>query len=149
MSETKKEIECDCVCVFFVCLYACGRTGPAEHPGGRERVLPGATEPAGLLPALPSPHRQVAHTSHTSCRRITVCEHTVTMWPFPVTLPTSLSPVDISHIQGNLEEISTFQQLLVQSLEEHTKSVATPRYICQQRKVDLLSSHRIYGKKAV
>ncbi|XP_034720682.1 rho guanine nucleotide exchange factor 7b isoform X1 [Etheostoma cragini] len=32
-----------------------------------------------------------------------------------------LSSVDISHIQGNLEEISTFQQLLVQSLEEHTK----------------------------
>uniref|UniRef100_A0A671UND1 Osteoclast-stimulating factor 1 n=1 Tax=Sparus aurata TaxID=8175 RepID=A0A671UND1_SPAAU len=30
--------------------------------------------------------------------------------------------VDISHIQGNLEEISTFQQMLVQSLEEHTKS---------------------------
>lgn len=35
----------------------------------------------------------------------------------------SLSPADIGHIQGNLEEISTFQQLLVQSLEEHTKSV--------------------------
>uniref|UniRef100_A0A671UPS1 Osteoclast-stimulating factor 1 n=1 Tax=Sparus aurata TaxID=8175 RepID=A0A671UPS1_SPAAU len=34
-----------------------------------------------------------------------------------------LSSVDISHIQGNLEEISTFQQMLVQSLEEHTKSV--------------------------
>ncbi|XP_075873346.1 rho guanine nucleotide exchange factor 7-like isoform X3 [Nelusetta ayraudi] len=33
----------------------------------------------------------------------------------------SLSPADIGHIQGNLEEISTFQQLLVQSLEEHTK----------------------------
>ncbi|XP_049610577.1 rho guanine nucleotide exchange factor 7 isoform X1 [Syngnathus scovelli] len=32
-----------------------------------------------------------------------------------------LSAVDISHIQGNLEEISTFQQMLVQSLEEHTK----------------------------
>ncbi|XP_039998160.1 rho guanine nucleotide exchange factor 7b isoform X1 [Xiphias gladius] len=32
-----------------------------------------------------------------------------------------LSTVDISHIQGNLEEISTFQQILVQSLEEHTK----------------------------
>eukprot|EP00064_Thunnus_orientalis_P016129 superscaffoldBa00003130_g16192 len=32
-----------------------------------------------------------------------------------------LSSVDISHIQGNLEEISTFQQMLVQSLEEHTK----------------------------
>ncbi|KAF3706330.1 Rho guanine nucleotide exchange factor 7 Beta-Pix PAK-interacting exchange factor beta p85SPR [Channa argus] len=32
-----------------------------------------------------------------------------------------LSIVDISHIQGNLEEISTFQQMLVQSLEEHTK----------------------------
>lgn len=38
----------------------------------------------------------------------------------------SLSPGDISHIQGNLEEISTFQQLLVQSLEEHTKSVQHP-----------------------
>lgn len=34
-----------------------------------------------------------------------------------------LSSVDISYIQGNLEEISTFQQMLVQSLEEHTKSV--------------------------
>lgn len=34
-----------------------------------------------------------------------------------------VSSVDISHIQGNLEEISTFQQMLVQSLEEHTKSV--------------------------
>uniref|UniRef100_A0A3Q3ERJ4 Osteoclast-stimulating factor 1 n=1 Tax=Labrus bergylta TaxID=56723 RepID=A0A3Q3ERJ4_9LABR len=32
-----------------------------------------------------------------------------------------LTSVDISHIQGNLEEISTFQQMLVQSLEEHTK----------------------------
>ncbi|KAM7375060.1 hypothetical protein PAMA_014240 [Pampus argenteus] len=32
-----------------------------------------------------------------------------------------LNSVDISHIQGNLEEISTFQQMLVQSLEEHTK----------------------------
>uniref|UniRef100_A0A4W6EQ08 Osteoclast-stimulating factor 1 n=1 Tax=Lates calcarifer TaxID=8187 RepID=A0A4W6EQ08_LATCA len=32
-----------------------------------------------------------------------------------------LSSVDINHIQGNLEEISTFQQMLVQSLEEHTK----------------------------
>ncbi|KAL6115350.1 arhgef7 [Pungitius sinensis] len=32
-----------------------------------------------------------------------------------------VSSVDISHIQGNLEEISTFQQMLVQSLEEHTK----------------------------
>ncbi|KAM4560475.1 rho guanine nucleotide exchange factor 7b isoform 1-T1 [Odontesthes bonariensis] len=32
-----------------------------------------------------------------------------------------LSSVDISHIQGNLEEISTFQQLLVQSLDEQTK----------------------------
>ncbi|XP_054626359.1 rho guanine nucleotide exchange factor 7b isoform X2 [Dunckerocampus dactyliophorus] len=39
-----------------------------------------------------------------------------------------LSSVDISHIQGNLEEISTFQQMLVQSLEEHTK---LPE--CQQR----------------
>lgn len=35
-----------------------------------------------------------------------------------------LSSVDISHIQGNLEEISTFQQMLVQSLEEHTRSVS-------------------------
>uniref|UniRef100_A0A673AQV8 Osteoclast-stimulating factor 1 n=1 Tax=Sphaeramia orbicularis TaxID=375764 RepID=A0A673AQV8_9TELE len=33
-----------------------------------------------------------------------------------------LSSSDIGHIQGNLEEISTFQQMLVQSLEEHTKS---------------------------
>ncbi|XP_060888701.1 rho guanine nucleotide exchange factor 7b isoform X2 [Labrus mixtus] len=32
-----------------------------------------------------------------------------------------LTSVDIGHIQGNLEEISTFQQMLVQSLEEHTK----------------------------
>ncbi|XP_029306257.1 rho guanine nucleotide exchange factor 7-like isoform X2 [Cottoperca gobio] len=32
-----------------------------------------------------------------------------------------LSSFDITHIQGNLEEISTFQQMLVQSLEEHTK----------------------------
>ncbi|XP_045913389.1 rho guanine nucleotide exchange factor 7b isoform X2 [Micropterus dolomieu] len=32
-----------------------------------------------------------------------------------------LSSVDISQIQGNLEEISIFQQMLVQSLEEHTK----------------------------
>ncbi|XP_077368392.1 rho guanine nucleotide exchange factor 7b isoform X2 [Festucalex cinctus] len=39
-----------------------------------------------------------------------------------------LSGDDISHIQGNLEEISTFQQMLVQSLEEHTK---LPE--CQQR----------------
>uniref|UniRef100_A0A667X9H9 Rho guanine nucleotide exchange factor (GEF) 7b n=1 Tax=Myripristis murdjan TaxID=586833 RepID=A0A667X9H9_9TELE len=33
-----------------------------------------------------------------------------------------LSSSDITHIQGNLEEISTFQQMLVQSLEERTKS---------------------------
>uniref|UniRef100_A0A674NJ01 Osteoclast-stimulating factor 1 n=1 Tax=Takifugu rubripes TaxID=31033 RepID=A0A674NJ01_TAKRU len=36
----------------------------------------------------------------------------------------SLHPTDsadIGHILGNLEEISTFQQMLVQSLEEHTK----------------------------
>ncbi|KAM3850771.1 rho guanine nucleotide exchange factor 7-like [Diretmus argenteus] len=39
-----------------------------------------------------------------------------------------LSSDDISHIQGNLEEISTFQQMLVQSLEERTK---LPE--CQQR----------------
>uniref|UniRef100_A0A8C5EAE6 Osteoclast-stimulating factor 1 n=1 Tax=Gouania willdenowi TaxID=441366 RepID=A0A8C5EAE6_GOUWI len=32
-----------------------------------------------------------------------------------------LCSVDIGHIQSNLEEISTFQQMLVQSLEEHTK----------------------------
>ncbi|CAN9498235.1 unnamed protein product [Ophioblennius macclurei] len=32
-----------------------------------------------------------------------------------------LSSVEINHIQGNLEEISTFQQMLVQALEEHTK----------------------------
>lgn len=32
-----------------------------------------------------------------------------------------LSSVDIGHIQANLEDISTFQQMLVQSLEEHTK----------------------------
>lgn len=32
-----------------------------------------------------------------------------------------LSSSDISHVQGNLEEISTFQQMLVQSLDEHTK----------------------------
>ncbi|XP_027862255.1 rho guanine nucleotide exchange factor 7-like isoform X2 [Xiphophorus couchianus] len=32
-----------------------------------------------------------------------------------------LSSVDIGHIQGNLEEISTFQQMLVQSLDEQTK----------------------------
>lgn len=43
-----------------------------------------------------------------------------------------LSGVDISHIQGNLEEISTFQQMLVQSLEEHTKSVA-PHLFCLLR----------------
>uniref|UniRef100_A0A3Q3N9C5 Osteoclast-stimulating factor 1 n=1 Tax=Mastacembelus armatus TaxID=205130 RepID=A0A3Q3N9C5_9TELE len=36
--------------------------------------------------------------------------------------PTDRYSVDITHIQGNLEEISTFQQMLVQSLEEHTKS---------------------------
>lgn len=34
-----------------------------------------------------------------------------------------ISSADISHILGNLEEISTFQQMLVQSLEEHTKLV--------------------------
>uniref|UniRef100_A0A3Q2CNR5 Osteoclast-stimulating factor 1 n=1 Tax=Cyprinodon variegatus TaxID=28743 RepID=A0A3Q2CNR5_CYPVA len=33
-----------------------------------------------------------------------------------------LISVDINHIQGNLEEISTFQQMLVQSLDEQTKS---------------------------
>ncbi|RXN01875.1 Rho guanine nucleotide exchange factor 7 [Acipenser ruthenus] len=36
----------------------------------------------------------------------------ITMW---------ISSSDISHILGNLEEISTFQQMLVQSLEECTK----------------------------
>lgn len=46
------------------------------------------------------------------------CKHVVF-----VPLSCRISSVDISHIQGNLEEISTFQQMLVQSLEEHTKSV--------------------------
>ncbi|XP_014828258.1 PREDICTED: rho guanine nucleotide exchange factor 7-like isoform X2 [Poecilia mexicana] len=32
-----------------------------------------------------------------------------------------LSSVDVGHIQGNLEEISTFQQMLVQSLDDQTK----------------------------
>lgn len=32
-----------------------------------------------------------------------------------------ISSSDIGHVQGNLEEISTFQQMLVQSLDEHTK----------------------------
>ncbi|XP_024864817.2 rho guanine nucleotide exchange factor 7b isoform X2 [Kryptolebias marmoratus] len=32
-----------------------------------------------------------------------------------------ISSADISHIQGNLEEISTFQQMLVQALDEQTK----------------------------
>lgn len=32
-----------------------------------------------------------------------------------------VSSADIGHILGNLEEISTFQEMLVQSLEEHTK----------------------------
>ncbi|XP_013880086.1 rho guanine nucleotide exchange factor 7 isoform X2 [Austrofundulus limnaeus] len=32
-----------------------------------------------------------------------------------------LTSADISHVQGNLEEISTFQQTLLQSLEEQTK----------------------------
>ncbi|XP_061571426.1 rho guanine nucleotide exchange factor 7b isoform X2 [Cololabis saira] len=32
-----------------------------------------------------------------------------------------LGSVDIGHIQGNLEEISTFQQMLVQSLDDQTK----------------------------
>uniref|UniRef100_A0A3Q2R259 Osteoclast-stimulating factor 1 n=1 Tax=Fundulus heteroclitus TaxID=8078 RepID=A0A3Q2R259_FUNHE len=36
--------------------------------------------------------------------------------------PLTLSSVDIGHVQGNLEEISTFQQMLVQSLDEQTKS---------------------------
>ncbi|XP_056157582.1 rho guanine nucleotide exchange factor 7b isoform X1 [Lampris incognitus] len=40
----------------------------------------------------------------------------------------NVSGADISHIQGNLEEVSTFQQMLVQSLEERTK---LPEY--QQR----------------
>ncbi|XP_007565417.1 rho guanine nucleotide exchange factor 7 isoform X3 [Poecilia formosa] len=32
-----------------------------------------------------------------------------------------LGSVDVGHIQGNLEEISTFQQMLVQSLDDQTK----------------------------
>ena len=44
-----------------------------------------------------------------------------------------ISSADISHILGNLEEISIFQQMLVQSLEEHTKLV----FICLQNAVHL------------
>ncbi|KAK7893222.1 hypothetical protein WMY93_022374 [Mugilogobius chulae] len=40
-----------------------------------------------------------------------------------------LSGSDITHIQGNLEEISTFQQMLVQSLDEHTKLPETQQRI--------------------
>lgn len=40
-----------------------------------------------------------------------------------------LSSSDISHIQGNLEEISTFQQMLVQSLDEHTKLPETQQKV--------------------
>ncbi|XP_072293870.1 rho guanine nucleotide exchange factor 7-like isoform X3 [Eucyclogobius newberryi] len=40
-----------------------------------------------------------------------------------------LSSSDITHIQGNLEEISTFQQMLVQSLDEHTKLPETQQRI--------------------
>lgn len=43
--------------------------------------------------------------------------------PLLSTLFCRVSSADISHILGNLEEISTFQQMLVQSLEEHTKLV--------------------------
>ncbi|KAM6945480.1 rho guanine nucleotide exchange factor 7b isoform 2-T2 [Aplochiton taeniatus] len=39
----------------------------------------------------------------------------------PLQTTDRLSSADINHIQGNLEEISTFQQMLVQSLEECTK----------------------------
>ncbi|XP_030635459.1 rho guanine nucleotide exchange factor 7b isoform X10 [Chanos chanos] len=39
----------------------------------------------------------------------------------PLQSSEKLSSSDISHILGNLEEISTFQQMLVQSLEECTK----------------------------
>lgn len=37
------------------------------------------------------------------------------------TLVLRLTTSDIAHILGNLEEISSFQQTLVQSLEECTK----------------------------
>lgn len=47
-----------------------------------------------------------------------------------------ISSADISHILGNLEEISIFQQMLVQSLEEHTKLV----FICLQNAVHLCNS---------
>ncbi|KAM9766663.1 rho guanine nucleotide exchange factor 7b isoform 2-T2 [Menidia menidia] len=40
-----------------------------------------------------------------------------------------LSNADISHIQGNLEEISTFQQMLVQSLDEQIKLPETKQRI--------------------
>lgn len=40
-----------------------------------------------------------------------------------------ISSADISHILGNLEEISTFQQMLVQSLEEHTKFVCQSLFV--------------------
>ncbi|XP_054880954.1 rho guanine nucleotide exchange factor 7b isoform X2 [Poeciliopsis prolifica] len=40
-----------------------------------------------------------------------------------------LSSVDICQIQGNLEEISTFQQMLVQSLDEQTKLPETQQRI--------------------
>ncbi len=53
------------------------------------------------------------------------------MWPnmlspFFLTCPvvsSRLSSSDVALILGNLEEISTFQQMLVQSLEECTKLV--------------------------
>lgn len=44
---------------------------------------------------------------------------------FPIiNFPSRLSSSDVALILGNLEEISTFQQMLVQSLEECTKLVS-------------------------
>lgn len=50
-----------------------------------------------------------------------------------------VSSADIGHILGNLEEIATFQQMLVQSLEEHTK------FVCQSSSsYKMLYTHYIF-----
>lgn len=69
---------------------------------------------------------QILYTSQTTNNFLFFCISLNMLSPFYFTRPifsSRLSSSDVALILGNLEEISTFQQMLVQSLEECTKLV--------------------------
>lgn len=112
----------------FVVLFV----GVAEHFRNGNRILQGPSNPPYKLPATSSKHWQVRLSSgvsaqfHLESKRTTDISRLTLMW-FPWYLALRLSSSDVALILGNLEEISTFQQMLVQSLEESTKLVPPHR----------------------